>query len=248
MAREYEEVGKVVELDRYPFKSMTGEAVDETRIGWHGIEGDRRFALLKSSDRSGFPWFTCRDYPPLVQYQAYYADPSNVRDSFIRVKTPTGLDLPVDNPELLDELQQHSKMPLQLIQLWSGIFDAMDISLISVESIRAIEALVGGELDQRRFRSNVIVEMRRFLNRDYPEEKLVGGLLKFGDRDDSATIRIKRKDVRCMVVNVDPDTAIQDPAVLKQIVSQRKNQLGVYGTTERPGTIKVGDAIRWSKE
>lgn len=248
MARQYEEVGRVHGLSRFPFKSMSGEAIQESRIGWHGIEGDRRFAILKTTDKSGFPWFTCRDYPPLVQYRAYYVDPGNLRDSAIQVKTPAGHDLPVGSPELLEELQQHSKTPLQLIQLWSGIFDAMDISVISVESIKSVEVMVGGKLDERRFRSNITIETTPFLTREFPEEKFVGGLLKFGDRDDSVTIRVKRKDVRCMVVNVDPETATQDPAVLKQIVAQRKNQLGVYGSTERPGIIKVGDEIRWCKE
>jgi hypothetical protein len=41
--------------------------------------------------------------------------------------------------------------------------------------------------------------------------------------------------------------ADQNPAVLKEIVAKRKNQLGVYGTTERPGTIEVGDTVLIAK-
>ena len=171
MAHQYEEVGRVRGLSRFPFKSMSGEAIQESRIGWHGIEGDRRFAILKSTDKSGFPWFTCRDYPPLVQYRASYVDPGNLRDSAIQVKTPAGHDLPAGSPELLEELQQHSKTPLQLIQLWSGVFDAMDISVISVESIKSVEVMVGGKLDERRFRSNITIETTPFLTREFPEEK-----------------------------------------------------------------------------
>ncbi len=248
MSRQYEEVGVVRDLTRFPVKSMSGEAIKETRTGWHGLDGDRRLALLNPDDKSGFPWITSRDYPPLVRYQPYFVDPLNIRESAVRVKTPDGLDLPIDSPELLDELRRESRKPIQLIQLWSGAFDAMDISMISIESIKSLEAMVGNDLDRRRFRSNVTIETTPYVTREFPEDKFVGGLLKFGDREDSATIRVKRKDVRCMVVNINPDTAKQEPAVLKEIVTQRKNQLGVYGTTERPGTIKVGDVIRWSKE
>ncbi len=248
MSRQYEEVGTVKELMRFLVKSMTGERIDESRIGWHGLDCDRRFALLKSQDKSGFPWFTSRDHPSLVLYQPYLVDPTNARESAVRVKTPDGQDFAIDSPELLEELRRKSGKPIQAVQLWSGAFDAMDISLISVESSKSLDAMVGNKLDRRRFRSNIVIETTPYLTREFPEEKFVGGLLKFGDRDDSATIRIKRKDVRCMVVNIDPETAKQDPAVLKQIVAQRKNQLGVYGTTERPGTIKVGDVIHWCKE
>ena len=51
-----------------------------------------------------------------------------------------------------------------------------------------------------------------------------------------------------MVVNLDSASGKQNPAVLKQIVQTRKNQLGVYGTTERPGMARVGDVIRLLKD
>jgi hypothetical protein len=46
-----------------------------------------------------------------------------------------------------------------------------------------------------------------------------------------------------MVVNLDPSTARQNPEILKEVVKNRKNFLGTYGGTERPGTIEVGDKI-----
>ena len=38
--------GRVVELWRYPVKSMLGERLDSTDVGEHGITGDRSFALI----------------------------------------------------------------------------------------------------------------------------------------------------------------------------------------------------------
>ncbi len=243
MAHEYQEVGSVLTLSRFPVKSMAGERIDETRVGWHGLDGDRRFAFLQSQNSSGFPWFTAREYPRLILYQPYFVNPSDVRNSPIGVKTPDGLDLPVDGSELVDQLQRESHRSIQLIQVWSGIFDAMDISLITKTTEESLEGMLGCELDSRRFRSNITIEPLVENKRPFPEDKWVGCLLKFGDRDDSARIRVNRKDVRCMVVNVDPNSAHQNPAVLKEIVAKRKNQLGVYATTERPGTIKIGDSV-----
>lgn len=248
MAREFNPVGKVIGLSRVPVKSMASEDITETRVGWHGLDADRRYAFVQADDKSGFPWLTARQFPGLVRYRTYLVDPENPRDSAVRVQTPDGEDLPVDAPELMERLQSESGKALHLLHNWSGVFDAMDLSLISVESIRSLEAMVGFELDRRRFRSNVTIEMSPYITRDFPEDKLVGGLLRFGDRDDSATLRVKRKDARCLVVNINPQTVKQDPEVLKQIVKQRKNSLGVYGTTERPGTIKVEDLIFLAKE
>jgi hypothetical protein len=63
------------------------------------------------------------------------------------------------------------------------------------------------------------------------------------DTGDRARIRVNRKDKRCMVINLDVDTAKQNPEVLKVAVNARKNLAGVYGTTERPALLEVGDAV-----
>jgi uncharacterized protein len=49
------EVGHVDALFRYPVKSMRGEPLEAADLGWHGIDGDRRLALRRLDDRSGFP-------------------------------------------------------------------------------------------------------------------------------------------------------------------------------------------------
>ena len=240
---KYKQVGVVKDLARFPVKSMGGEDIAASYVGWHGFDGDRRFTYVKTSDKSGFPWFTIRDYPGLVQYKAYFENPDDVRESPVRVKTPTGLDFAIDDSELAEVLRAVSGKDVRLLQNWSGVYDTMDISVISIESMKAIESATGEKLDPRRFRSNIVIEMHPWVERDFPEEKLVGMLLKFGDREDSAKIRVHRKDARCMVVNVSPETGKQNPGILKEIVAGRKNNLGVYGSTERPGTVRVGDPI-----
>ena len=43
----WELAGKVLDLYRYPVKSMAGERLEEIRLGWHGLEGDRRYAFMR---------------------------------------------------------------------------------------------------------------------------------------------------------------------------------------------------------
>ena len=53
-------VGVVKALYRYPVKSMRGECVEEARVWWHGLEGDRRYACGRTGNTSRFPWLTAR--------------------------------------------------------------------------------------------------------------------------------------------------------------------------------------------
>lgn len=138
--------------------------------------------------------------------------------------------------------------PVHLMQLYQGTFDAADISLITESSVTSVEALVGSTLDIRRFRANIIVASTD--NRPYPEDRWVGHLLVFGDRATSLRMRCHRKNVRCAIVNYDPDTAAASAQVLMRIVTERRNQVGIYGGSEFPRTVEVGDPVylvrRWS--
>src|SRR5205823_13792625 len=88
-------VGVVSALYRYPVKSMRGEALDEARLDWHGIEGDRRYAFVRAGNFTSFPWLTAREVPDMLRYAPYLADPRQPRESPVRVRTTRGEDVPV---------------------------------------------------------------------------------------------------------------------------------------------------------
>ena len=52
------EIGHVEAIFRYPVKSMAGEPLAAAKLGWHGLDGDRRLAFRRIDDRSGLPWLT----------------------------------------------------------------------------------------------------------------------------------------------------------------------------------------------
>ncbi|HEX6852230.1 MAG TPA: MOSC domain-containing protein [Candidatus Polarisedimenticolaceae bacterium] len=60
-------IGEVEALFRYPVKSMGGEPLELADLGWHGLDGDRRLALRRLDDRSGFPWLTASKLPELAE-------------------------------------------------------------------------------------------------------------------------------------------------------------------------------------
>jgi MOSC domain-containing protein len=67
--------------------------------------------------------------------------------------------------------------------------------------------------------------------------------LVFGDGDRGPAVSVTMRDLRCMMLNLDPETATQDARVMKTVVRLNANYAGVYATVVRTGTIRVGDRV-----
>lgn len=241
MPKERKPVAEVIRLYDYPVKSMRGTAIPASKLGWHGLAGDRRFAFTRAGHPSGLPWLSAREVPRLILYEARFIDPAQPERSPIVVVTPNGTEHALDSTELIHELEELYGDKLNLMQLWRGTFDSMALSLISENAIDSLSGIVGRRMELERFRPNLVVQALE--PKPYPEDHWIGELLVFGDRPDSARVRVNRKDPRCTIINLNPATAESSPDLLAEVVKGRKNLLGVYGSTERPGTIQVGDTV-----
>jgi len=120
-------------------------------------------------------------------------------------------------------------------------FDEASISVIAVDTVREIGRLAGRSADVRRFRPNVLVRLLRSV--PFQEDEWVGGVLSFGEGDDAPAITVTMRDVRCSMVNLDPDSASPAPEVMKAVVRAHQNTAGIYGTVTRIGRLEVGQAI-----
>jgi uncharacterized protein YcbX len=232
------EIGHVEALFRYPVKSMAGERLEVAELGLHGLEGDRRFAFRKVDDRSGFPWLTATKVPELLLFT-----PQRDGDGGLptRVRTPDGDELPIYGEELAAQVALRHGAPVQMTHLRNGIFDDASISVIATDTVREITQGAEVNPDVRRFRPNILV--RLFQPGSFQEDAWVGGSLSFGDGDNAPTIAVTTRDIRCAMVNFDPDTAEPTPAVLKTVVRANQNNAGIYGTVNRTGRIAVGQAV-----
>jgi uncharacterized protein len=68
-------------------------------------------------------------------------------------------------------------------------------------------------------------------------------VLTFGDGDDAPAVAVTMRDVRCAMVNIDPDNGSLAPEVLKAAVRANENKAGIYGTVTRIGRLAVGQTI-----
>jgi uncharacterized protein YcbX len=234
------EIGHVEGLFRYPVKSMRGERLDVANLGWHGLEGDRRLAFRRIDDRSGFPWLTATKLPELLLFSPQRCDGAEA-ELPTHVRTPDGEDMPVFGDDLAREVGRRHGAPVQMMHLRHGIFDDASISVIAFDTIREISRLAGQAPDVRRFRPNVLVSLLRPV--PFQEDAWVGGVLSFGDGDNAPAVTTTMRDVRCSMVNFDPDSARAAPEVLKAVVRTHENTAGIYGTVTRTGQLAVGQTI-----
>jgi uncharacterized protein YcbX len=241
-------VGQIAALFRYPVKSMRGERLDVVTAGWHGLHGDRRLGLRRINDRGGFPWLTASKLPALLCFAPERQETSSAGAGELptHVRTPGGDALPLFGPDLAEDIGRRHGAPVEMVYLDRGIFDEASVSLITSATVDALGQLAALPADVRRYRPNVLVATSRSL--PFEEDDWVGGVLSFGEAADAAAVYVTNRDVRCSMVNYDPDSAVATPELLRCIARGRGNTAGVYATVVRRGTLTIGQPILFTRE
>ena len=94
------------------------------------------------------------------------------------------------------------------------------------------------DLDKRRFRANVYVELDS--GNAFGEDEFVGRTLRMGTK---TTIAVVDRDPRCKMITLDPGTAQPNPEVMRQVARAHDGKAGVYGAVLVEGTIRTGDEV-----
>jgi uncharacterized protein YcbX len=252
-------IGKVDSLWRYPVKSMRGEELDEMFAGYAGVYGDRLFAFRSSTAPEGFPYFTGRDQRHMIRYRPRFRDrekaarPINLlaadkngaaplsaspEELMIDVETPEGDLLAIDDARLREILSAGQEKQLTLIRSDRAITDCRPLSLFSIQTAQQLGAETGMEVDKRRFRANVYLDLPDL--KAFAEDDLVGRSLRLGSK---VVVSIIQRDSRCMMITLDPDTAEKSPDILKTVAQRHDGFTGVYGAVVIEGMLRKGDPV-----
>ena len=254
-------IGKVESLWRYPVKSMRGEELDEIFAGYPGVYGDRVFAFTSSLSPKGFPFFTGRDQRQMIRYRARFRNPekaarpinlaeaessganpisANASELMIEVETPDGKTIAIDDPALIDNLRANvdENHQLTLNRSDKAITDCRPLSIFAVQSAKKLGEETGTNVDKRRFRANVYVDLTNAAG--FAEDQFVGKTLRIGSK---VVVSVLERDPRCMMITLDPDTAEKTPAILKQVAQAHEGMAGVYGAVLMEGMIRKGDSV-----
>jgi uncharacterized protein YcbX len=127
------------------------------------------------------------------------------------------------------------------MKLKHGIFDDASVSVINLATISAIGREIGEDLDTRRFRANIVIASDS--TEPFLEDGWLGGRLVFGDYEAGPIVSLTMRDLRCVMINLDPNTAEQDSRIMKAAVRLNQNNAGAYGTVARTGQITVGQSV-----
>ena len=220
---------------------MGGERLEVARLGWHGLDGDRRLAFRRIDDRSGFPWLSASKLPELLLFAPQRPEVGTPGDLPTHVRTPDGAVMSVFGEDLATEVGRRHGASVEMMQLNHGIFDEASISVITVDTVHEIGRLAGCSPEIRRFRPNIVV--RSLKSVPFQEDEWLGGVLFFGEGDEGPALTVTMRDVRCTMVNLDPDSARPAPEVLKAVVRANNNNAGIYGTVNRTGGLAVGQSV-----
>jgi uncharacterized protein YcbX len=235
-----EVVGKVKAVNRYPVKSMGGESLATATLRWPGIDGDRQYAFYRAGSGSRFPWLTGREISRMVTYAARYIEPENPRHSGVRVVAEEG-EQDIRDPGLLRFLSQAAGEEIRLLQVGRGTFDSMPVSVLSTSTLAQLDERIGRPVEPERFRANILVDTGGIGG--VRETDWVGGTLVFGSAPDAPRLRANVPIDRCVMITIDPADGTRDARILRRVVEDFANEIGVRCATDRPGTIRVGNDV-----
>ena len=244
---------------------MRAEALTQAFVGFAGVYGDRIYAFQRSNGPKGFPFLTARQYPEMLRYGAVFQNrnpmalPPNLLEAeamppgatplyadtsatLVNVHAPAGHVWRVDDPALAAHLADAASGDGEVTLLRSdrAFTDCRPLSLISAQTVQQLGREVSAELDARRFRPNVYVNLTE--GHGYDEDQWVGRRLRLGA---TAEVIVLAKDPRCKMITLDPDTASAMPDLMRCVSENHGGTAGVYAAVITEGTIRNGDTVAY---
>lgn len=205
----------VAELWRYPVKSLAGERLTTTAVGFNGLPGDRTVWVRGPEGVRT----SRRQYHLLGLHGTVGAGERALIDG-----------LPWDSPDALQRVRAAAGPDAWLEA--ADTLDRFDILPLLVATDGAIAAF---GRDGRRLRPNIVIGgVEGLAEREWP-----GAELHIG----TAVIRLDSLRGRCPMTTVDPDTLERDPEVLRDIGRRFGGRLALNADVLSEGVIAVGDPV-----
>jgi len=211
---------------------MGGEPVDALAVDGRGAAGDRAHAVF-DVHRGAPRRLTARQAPRLLAWKARYdGDPSQPS-----LAAPDGTEWSWSDPglpaalsaDLGREVTLHSDPALQQ--------DLPDSLLVTVQStLEAVSSELGTELDLRRFRTNIHVELDAAA---FAEEGWEGRTLRVG----AAELELLHPCERCAIPTRDPDTQEKWAPLLRHLFDRHTGRFGINARARGEATIAIGDEV-----
>jgi len=141
-----------------------------------------------------------------------------------------------------EPLPDLASMPRELFEYESPpgtYFDAFPLLLVTDATLRRLAELApGSRIDVRRFRPNLVIEAtegaRGFVEAGWP-----GARLRVGGAVLEATVACPR----CVMITHGFADLPRDPGLMRTVVREANQCVGVYAVVREPGEVAEGDAV-----
>ncbi|GAB2993015.1 MOSC N-terminal beta barrel domain-containing protein [Amycolatopsis acidiphila] len=233
--------GSVVQLHRWPVKSLRGERVEAARFDDRGMAGDRAHALIDLRPKRTGKVLTIRQNPGLLSWHSAYRGPAEEPPT---LRAPDGTDWSWIDPRLPAALSESLGVPLELRNA-DGMQDRGPTVLVTIEASRAALAdELGAAVDLARFRPNLhlTLDAPAFAEESWGE----GTTLTVGDVILEAVGEDAGPCIRCVVPSWDPAGRDRWPKLQTWLIEQHENKFGLIMRVTRPGTVRAGDEV-WAQ-
>jgi uncharacterized protein YcbX len=205
----------VAGLWRYPVKTLAGEPLPASAIGFDGMSGDRIIRVVGPEGvrtaRRHYRLLGLRGTLSQQGHALINGYPWNSREALALVRGAAGDDA------WLEATDAHDR------------FDVLPLLVATDGAVAAFGR------DVRRLRPNLLIGGVDGLGeRGWP-----GAALRIG----GVVVRLDSLRTRCRMTTVDPDTLERNPDVLRDIGRRFGGRLALNADVARPGTIAIGDPV-----
>jgi uncharacterized protein YcbX len=266
-------LGRIVEIRRYPVKSMLGETLEAAEVTEQGVTGDRAFAMIDVETGKVVSAKNPRRWPNLFEFQAAYQDSTDRNEALptARVTFPDGGSLNTDDPDVESRLSSAVGRSVRLARSTEATPGAAGQGywpdhewLEERDQTYNFELAPGTFFDAAvlHFLTTTTLDHMRSLNpasrfdvRRFRPNILIEmndgstGFVENAWLGQTIAIgdvraRIVLPCPRCVMITLPQQDLPKDPAVLRTAVQQNAGNVGVYAAVLHGGRVRPGDEVR----
>ncbi|HET7531319.1 MAG TPA: MOSC N-terminal beta barrel domain-containing protein [Mycobacteriales bacterium] len=248
---------RLVEIARYPVKSLQGERLAAGEIEPDGLRGDRRWGIR---DETTGKVLTARRAPTLL-----FASAALAPDGTPLITLPTGVtcagpgadtdaalsrwlekpvrlvpsaDAPAARAEFFADATDDASEAIEWTMPAGRFVDAQPLLVVTTASLRTAAALhPHGDWDLRRFRANLVIDAG---GDGWLEDAWCGtAALRIG----AVRLHPEEPCVRCTMVTRPQPGLGEDRDLFRVLARHHAGHFGVWTSVEVTGTVTAGDPV-----
>jgi uncharacterized protein len=273
MSEARAEAGSIVSLWRYPVKSMLGEELNAAELDDRGVVGDRRFALVDSSNGKVVGAKNPRKWGNFFDLRAAFVEPPGPGATLppVRITLPDGTTVRSDQEDLAQVLSAALGREVTFAESSSSRDALAEEYWPDIDGLEHRDTVTDFELPEGTFFDAAVIHVLTTATLDrlrelYPEGRFevrrfrpnvvvetpaeAEGFVENGWQDralaigDDVRLRVTGPCPRCVMTTLPQGDLPKDPGILRTAAQHNATNVGMYASVEQGGLVRRGDPVR----